>query len=187
MEKELSSVVLIASYVFGMLSMKYILNPRPIIRNVCNRFASNAQPPAAFSEEEISTYQNTLKLHQRKAKRLSVAEEARTLIEYSNGYGVLSTNSSSNDGFPYGSVVGFQIDKLGHPFFVFSKLSSHTKDVVKDGRVSLVVMSKDFKGASEGRVTLVGELEKVVEEDNVQALRDLYLKRHTDAFWIDFG
>jgi len=47
--------------------------------------------------------------HQAAARRLSLAEEIRTLVQQSTGYGVLSTNSMTNAGYPVGSVVGFQV------------------------------------------------------------------------------
>lgn len=130
---------------------------------------------------------NAFKENQSKAARLSFAEEVRTLIDQSIGFGVLSTNSKSNDGYPVGSVVGFQVDEQGLPFFVFSTMSGHTTDVLKDSRTSLTVMAKNFKGAAEGRVTLVGDVKKVFDKEQIASLREQYLKRHDGAYWIDFG
>jgi putative heme iron utilization protein len=124
--------------------------------------------------------------HQQGAARLTNAEEVRTLVENSNGYGVLSTNSKQYDGYPTGSVVGFALDDAGSPFFVFSSMSAHTADVAKDGRVSLTVMANDFKGAAEGRVAMIGNVSKLGGELKA-AYRDMYFKRHPGAFWIDFG
>ena len=126
--------------------------------------------------------------HQSKAARLSMAEEVRTLIEQSIGFGVLSTNSDQYGGYPTGSVVGFQLQEgNGLPYFVFSTMSAHTKDVLKDGKVSLTVMAKDFQGAAEGRVVLIGDCKKVFDKDEIAKLREKYLARHKDAYWIDFG
>ena len=116
-----------------------------------------------------------------------MAEEVRTLIDQSIGYGVLSTNSADMPGFPTGSVVGFELDDNGLPFFVFSTMSAHTKDVLKDGKVSLTVMANDFKGAAEGRVVLIGNVVKSFDKEKIGLLRDKYLKKHKDAYWIDFG
>jgi putative heme iron utilization protein len=126
------------------------------------------------------------KEHQQNAARLSNAAEVRSLVEYSNGYGVLSTNSKQYDGFPTGSVVGYALDDEGYPFMVFSSMSAHTGDVNSDGRVSLTVLAKDFKGAAEGRCVLIGEMAKL-DEDKRAAYRDIYMKSHPNAFWIDFG
>lgn len=90
-------------------------------------------------------------------------------------------------GFPTGSVVGFNVDEDGLPFFVFSSMSAHTKDILVDGRVSLTITSKDFKGAAEGRVVLIGNISPVTDASEKQSLRDKYLLKHKDAYWIDFG
>jgi hypothetical protein len=57
--------------------------------------------------------------HQKGASRLSMADEVRTLIEQSIGYGVISTNSVAFPDYPTGSVVGFALEDDGRPFFVF--------------------------------------------------------------------
>jgi putative heme iron utilization protein len=138
-----------------------------------------------MSPEETAIREKFVK-HQQSAERLSNAEEVRTMIEYSNGYGILSTNSVQFGGFPTGSVVGFAMDEEGYPFMVFSSMSAHTNDVKKDGRVSLTVLAKDFQGAAEGRSVIVGQMSKL-DDDKKAAYRDIYMKKHPDAFWIDFG
>lgn len=137
--------------------------------------------------EESQRLLNLLNEHQSKAVRLPMAEEIRTLLHQSIGYGVLSTNSQQLQGFPSGSVVGFQLNELGKPFFVFSTMSSHTKDILADSRASLVVMAKDFKGAADGRVAITGTVSKITDSSQVAQLREQYLKRHQDAYWVDFG
>ena len=121
------------------------------------------------------------------AKRLSMAEEIKTLIDQSIGYGTLATNSIQYSGYPTGSIVGFELDDNSKPFFVFSTMSSHTKDVINDKKASLTITSKDFKGAAEGRVVIIGDIVKVQEPDTIQKLRNKYLSRHKEAYWIDFG
>ena len=72
---------------------------------------------------------------------------------------------------------------------MFSSMSAHTKDVQRDGRCSLTVQAADFKGAAQGRVVLIGTVNKVPDEDVAKkaALREKYLTKHKDAYWIDFG
>lgn len=117
------------------------------------------------------------------------SKQARSLIEYSTGYAVLSTLSKKNPGFPAGSVVGFALDAQGLPFFAFSTMSGHTQDLlqnVKGAPAALTVTANGFKGAADARVTLVGSVSKV-DGDEIKPLRDLYLQKHTNAFWVDFG
>jgi putative heme iron utilization protein len=124
--------------------------------------------------------------HQSTATKLPLSEDIRTLIQYSNGYGVISTNSVKYEGYPTGSVVGFSLDDNGNPFFVFSSMSAHTTDIAKDGRMSLTVTANEFKGAADGRAVLIGDVSRL-PQDKVPAYRENYKARHSDAFWIDFG
>jgi putative heme iron utilization protein len=119
--------------------------------------------------------------------RPTFAEEVRTLIDRSIGFGVLSTNSLQYPGFPTGSVVGFQTDQKGLPFFSFSTMSAHTNDLLNDGRASLTVMARNFQGAAEGRVVLIGKIKKESNLKQQEDLRARYRARHKDAYWIDFG
>lgn len=144
---------------------------------------NNAPQLSPEDEKAIAAFRE----HQQGAARISFAEEVRTLIDKSNHYGVLSTNSNNIEGYPAGSVVGFQVDDEGMPFFVFSSMSAHTTDVLKDGRSSLTILAEDFKGAAEGRVVLVGDVKKCFDKEKIKELRDKYLQYHKDAFWVDFG
>jgi len=161
----------------------FVESCRKQITTLFHQAPTDAPVISAEDQKKIDAFRE----HQAGAKRLSYGEEVRTLIDQSIGYGVLSTNSVQFEGYPTGSVVGFQVDEQGLPFFVFSTMSAHTTDVLKDDKASLTVMSKDFKGAAEGRVVLVGTVKKVFDAELRGKLRDLYLKRHKDAFWIDFG
>ncbi|CAM9705194.1 unnamed protein product, partial [Hapterophycus canaliculatus] len=107
-------------------------------------------------------------------------------MEYSTGFGVLSTNSKSLDGYPSGSVVGFSLDDKGRPLFAFSSMSSHTGDLGDDSRASLTVTAANFKGAADGRVSLIGDVNRVPEED-LPSVREMYKKKHPNAYWVDFG
>lgn len=144
---------------------------------------NNAPQLSPEDEKAVAAFRE----HQQGAARISFAEEVRTLIDKSNHYGVLSTNSNNLEGYPAGSVVGFQVDNEGMPFFVFSSMSAHTTDVLKDGRSSLTILADDFKGAAEGRVVLVGDVKKCFDKEKIKELRDKYLEYHKDAFWVDFG
>ncbi len=154
-------------------------------------FSSKSDGHQSSNMDHISQIDQSLLLklrdHEIKANRLSMAEEVKTLIDQSIHFGVLSTNSLQYPGFPSGSMVGFQLhEETGKPFFVFSSMSAHTKDILADGRVSLTVCSKDFKGAAQGRVVIIGTIKPLPLEDKQKA-RELYLRKHTDAYWIDFG
>jgi len=124
--------------------------------------------------------------HQQNCPKLGFATDVRTLIQYNHGFAVISTNSKAMDGYPNGSVVAFAPDEDGNPLFVFSGMSSHTQDVLKDPRCSLTVASKQFKGAADGRVNLMGKT-TLLSQDEKEAAKATYLKKHPGAFWIEFG
>lgn len=132
--------------------------------------------------------------HQKTAVKLAHADECRTLIDQGR-YGVLSTFDAKLGGeYPTGAVVGFASDDAGCPIFALSSMSGHTRDLKACGRCSLTVTQKGFQGSTEGfqsaadaRVTLVGDMEAIEDDDGVAAARETYLAKHPDAFWVDFG
>lgn len=138
-----------------------------------------------ISPEEMKI-QERFAEHQQNCPKLGFATDVRTLIEYNHGFAVISTNSKAMDGYPNGGVVAFAPDEDGNPIFVFSGMSSHTQDVLKDPRCSLTVASKQFKGAADGRVNLMGKTTLLSQKDK-DAAKALYLKKHPGAFWIEFG
>lgn len=124
--------------------------------------------------------------HQQNVQKLGFPVDVRTLVQYNHGYAVICTNSKSKDGYPSGGVVGFAPDEEGRPIFLFSGMSGHTQDILADNRCSLVVAAKEFKGAADGRVSLMGRATKVPQEEK-DSVRETYLAKHPGAFWSDFG
>jgi len=127
-----------------------------------------------------------LREFQKGAARLSFAEESRTLVAQGS-WGTLSTNSQELEGFPAGSFASYAADTNGCPIMSFSTLSSHTTDLLADGRCSLTVFSKNFSGAADARVSISGTMIKIEDEEEAKASREIYLQKHPDAFWVDFG
>eukprot|EP00985_Skeletonema_marinoi_P023637 scaffold15842_cov73-Skeletonema_marinoi.AAC.1 len=65
-------------------------------------------------------------------------------------------------------------------------MSSHTQDLLADPKCSLTIASKEFKGAADGRVNLMGEV-TLLKQDEKEAVKAAYLAKHPGAFWVDFG
>jgi putative heme iron utilization protein len=65
-------------------------------------------------------------------------------------------------------------------------MSTHTQDLLADPRCSVTVASKEFKGAADGRVNLMGQC-KLMDKSEIEAAKALYLKKHPGAFWVNFG
>eukprot|EP00640_Fibrocapsa_japonica_P003250 CAMPEP_0113935316 /NCGR_PEP_ID=MMETSP1339-20121228/2474_1 /TAXON_ID=94617 /ORGANISM="Fibrocapsa japonica" /LENGTH=336 /DNA_ID=CAMNT_0000937413 /DNA_START=44 /DNA_END=1054 /DNA_ORIENTATION=+ /assembly_acc=CAM_ASM_000762 len=148
--------------------------------------SGHSDPRQAEMSEEDRAVMEKISAHQKEAARLSTAEDIRTLLQYSTGFGVIST-ISKNTGFPSGSVVGFALEDSGMPVFSFSGISQHTQDLLVDPRCSLTVTSKDFKGAADGRVSITGTLERVSDPEAAAAVKETYMKFHPNAFWVQFG
>jgi len=125
--------------------------------------------------------------YQKDAPKLDWPTEIRTLVQYNHGYAVISTNSKAEEGYPSGSVVGFVPDENGDPLFLFSGMSTHTQDILVDPKASLTVAAKEFKGAADGRVNLMGTTSKLTK-DEIPAAKELYLAKHPNSkVWINFG
>jgi len=136
--------------------------------------------------EELALQQR-LGEHQQNAPKMGWAVDIRTLVEYNHGFAVMSTNSKTDPGFPGGSVVGFAPDEDGRPIFVFSGMSTHTQDILADPKCSVTIASKEFKGAADGRVNLMGKVALMKDPEEIEAAKALYLKKHPGAFWVNFG
>lgn len=129
--------------------------------------------------------------NQKSATQLSYTEQAKKLFDCGNGFGVLSTNSKSDKGFPVGSIVGFAIDpEDGKPFFTFSKLSTHRRDLDMDKNASLTVTEDNFCDANDARCSITGTIVELKDKEMKgcvkSRLRDTYLTRHPGATWVDF-
>ena len=135
-------------------------------------------------QQQLMAYQE----HQQNAPKLDHATDVRTLIQYNHGFAVISTQSKAHPGYPSGSVVGFAPDaETGRPVFIFSGMSGHTQDLLLDPKCSLTIAAKDFKGAADGRVSLLGKCELIKDAKEKENAKALYQAKHPGAFWINFG
>src|SRR5947209_12657097 len=100
----------------------------------------------------------------------SFAERARTLM-YLGRIGSLSTLSRKQPGFPFGSVMPYGLDDIGHPVFLISTMAMHTQNLQADARASLLVTQDDSGGDPLGasRVTLVGNVLPLPESEVAEA------------------
>lgn len=115
------------------------------------------------------------------------SERARTLL-HATKVGSLATISVDFPGYPFGSVVSYALDDAGRPLLLLSDLAEHTRNLQADSRASLMATEDDRPGdvLALGRVTLIGDLSAVPEED-VEMVRALYLTAHPRALYADFG
>ena len=149
--------------------------------------AHDVKGDSAVSMENVDPEIVAFQAHQSTAAKLSFADECRTLVDLGR-YGVISTFSREHDGeYPDGSIVGFASDEMGRPIFALSSMSGHTGDLKANGKCSLTVTAPGFTGAADARVTITGTVEPIADGTDAKEVREAYLKKHPDAFWVDFG
>jgi hypothetical protein len=98
--------------------------------------------------------------------------EARRFVR-AHPHGILATLSKRLDGFPFGSVAPFVTDQAGAPVILISTLAEHTKNILHDNRVSLIVHPCADDMQTAGRVTLSGHAIQLADKT---PLRNRYLR-----------
>ncbi len=109
--------------------------------------------------------------------RADAAAAANALLhtEYD---GVLSTLSLELDGYPFGSVMPYALDRSGAPLFQIAGIAQHTRIINADPRVSLIVFERRNDDLQTGaRLTLVGDALPVDDADSAAT----YFRRYPDA------
>lgn len=118
------------------------------------------------------------------AQRISAeaALEDADLLLHRRRNAVLCTLSKRAEGWPFGSVVPFAVDREGRPIILIASIAEHTKNVIVDPRVSLLVQEAEGEEdvQARGRLTVMGRAEQVPKED-VEDAQARYLARLPDA------
>jgi putative heme iron utilization protein len=95
--------------------------------------------------------------------------------------GALATLMPSS-GDPYCSLVNVATDITGAPLMLLSTLAIHTKNLLADGRVSLMLDERKEGDPLQGaRVMLTGSCSKKTESSAVSTATSAYLRRHPEA------
>jgi putative heme iron utilization protein len=123
-----------------------------------------------------------------KAIILSTVERARTVTHIASS-GSLCTYSFSDDpllnGAPFGSHVDYVLDASGWPIFLLAEASLHTKNIKANNKVSLLCQTPTADSsqpqAAMSRVTLVGHIEEVIDDDELIQLKATFSLVHSYA------
>lgn len=113
----------------------------------------------------------------------SAAEASRCLVR-SALKGALATLEAGS-GIPYASLVTVATEPDGTPLLLLSRLAVHTRNILADGRASLMIDGTGLDGdpLAGGRVTLIGR----VEPTDSTTARGRFLARHPGAaMYVDF-
>ncbi|GFP79230.1 hypothetical protein PHJA_000066500 [Phtheirospermum japonicum] len=81
------------------------------------------------------------------------------------------------EGYPFGSLVDFAPDPMGHPIFSFSPLAIHTRNLLADPKCTLVVQIPGWSGLSNARVTIFGDVYPLPEDQQEWAHKQ-YIAKH---------
>lgn len=94
-----------------------------------------------------------------------------------------------DSGNPYCSLVNVATLHDGSPLMLISGLAVHTKNILKDSRVSLMLDERSPGDPLEGaRIMMSGHAEKIDESGAVAKARQRYLATHASAeVFVNFG
>ncbi|EEF43557.1 uncharacterized protein LOC8286236 [Ricinus communis] len=90
---------------------------------------------------------------------------------------IMSRMHHRREGYPFGSLVDFAPDSVGHPIFSFSPLAIHTRNLLADPRCTLVVQIPGWSGLSNARVTIFGDVFPLPEDQQEWAHKQ-YIAKH---------
>ncbi|KAI9161365.1 hypothetical protein LWI28_016726 [Acer negundo] len=90
---------------------------------------------------------------------------------------VMSRMHHRREGYPFGSLVDFVPDLMGHPIFSFSPLAIHTRNLLADPRCTLVVQVPGWSSLSNARVTIFGDIFPLPEDQQEWAHKQ-YIAKH---------
>lgn len=111
---------------------------------------------------------------------------ARSLLRRSRQGALATLMAGSGD--PYCSLVNVASHADGSPILLISRLALHTKNILADNRVSLMLDERAAGDPLEGaRIMLAGRAEEAADE-LADVLRRRYLNAHPSAeAFVDFG
>lgn len=113
---------------------------------------------------------------------MNLASEALQFLR-STQRGILSTHSTKFDGYPFGSVAPFVLDHDCQPVLLISSIAEHTKNIIANPKVSLLVFTGDEDLQANARLTVLGNAVKINKEDaNLRARYLRYLPQAAGYF-----
>eukprot|EP00210_Caulerpa_lentillifera_P005139 g4911.t1 len=113
--------------------------------------------------------------------RPSNAETAKTIVSTVN-HGTLST--LSDDGTPLGTYVAFVLDDKGSPVLRLRSDAVHKRNLELCSKCSLFVQAPEEPARRLARVTLIGDV-TLVQDEELETVRSQYQAKHPEAKGID--
>jgi len=114
-----------------------------------------------------------------------LSQDALRLLHQQNS-GALATHSVATDGFPFVSAAPYALVENGNCVFLFSSLSTHSKNLRANDQAALLVTG-GAGDLSEARLTLQGHVRPIADAQS-SAAKTKYLEVHPAASqWANFG
>ncbi len=104
---------------------------------------------------------------------MNLTLEAQRFL-FSTHKGILSTHSAKFEGYPFGSVAPFVLNHQGMPTILISSIAEHTKNIIQNSKVSLVVFENEADLQANARLTLLANAEQT--DKNNDLMRQRYLR-----------
>ncbi|VFQ68897.1 unnamed protein product [Cuscuta campestris] len=101
---------------------------------------------------------------------------------------LMSRMHHRREGYPFGSLVDFVADPMGHPVLLLSPLAIHTRNLIGDPRCTLVVQVPGWTSLSNARVTIFGDIHPLPEDQQEWAHKQ-FIKKHQQGpsqQWANF-
>jgi putative heme iron utilization protein len=104
---------------------------------------------------------------------MSLSLEAQQFL-FSTNKAILSTHSAKYEGYPFGSVAPFVLNHQGMPTILISSIAEHTKNIIQNSKVSLVVFDNEVDLQANARLSLLATAEQT--DKNNELMRTRYLR-----------
>ncbi|MFC3032427.1 HugZ family protein [Pseudoalteromonas fenneropenaei] len=112
--------------------------------------------------------------------RKQAVNDAKALLTDAD-IAVLSTNSNTMPGFPFGSMVQFLLLESGDLCLFISDLAQHTKNLAADGKLSLTVIEREQLGsANAARLTVMGRATQLARSESLVEIAS-FCEKYRDA------
>lgn len=119
--------------------------------------------------------------------REALGQMARQLLA-SSFHGVLSTHSVELEGFPFGSVVPFMLDREARPIILLSHLAQHTKNLLQHNKCCLTLQQPGEGDRQElSRLTALSECSELPSEELSLAERFLRYYPHQRPYYEELN
>ncbi|CAL9125115.1 unnamed protein product [Musa acuminata var. zebrina] len=89
---------------------------------------------------------------------------------------IVSRMHNRREGYPFGSLVDFAPDPMGHPIFSLSPLAIHTRNLLVNSKCSLVVQIPGWTSLSNARATIFGDVSPLAADQQEWACQQFAAK-----------